>query len=164
MTSNKEELLSFYGDRLRLRVCGICISDDRILMVRHDTVGPENIFWSPPGGGVHYGESAPIALIREIAEECGLIARIGELLFINEYIEAPLHAVELFFHVTEISGLPKIGIDPEFALDKQIIREVRFMTMAEIKELPESHVHSIFKNCGSFGDLLLVRGYVTNKS
>ena len=132
-------------------------------MVRHDTVGSENIFWSPPGGGVHYGESAPAALAREIVEECGLTAEVGEMLFINEYIEAPLHAVEVFFHVTKISGLLTKGVDPEFSLDSQIIQEVQFMTLAEIKAFPESHVHSIFRNCESFSDLLSVRGYIVNK-
>jgi 8-oxo-dGTP diphosphatase len=160
VNEEKKELTDLYGSRLRVRVCGICIADQKILMVRHRFVGPENIFWSPPGGGMDFGESAPAALKREFLEETGIVVEIGEMLFVNEYIYPPLHAVELFFSIKSFCGLPSTGFDPEFSEQSQIIREVRFMSMQEIKSLPENQVHSLFKNCTVMEDVLTLRGYL----
>jgi 8-oxo-dGTP diphosphatase len=160
VNEEKKELTDLYGSRLRVRVCGICIADQKILMVRHRFLGPENIFWSPPGGGMEFGESAPAALRREFQEETGIEIETGEMLFVNEFVHPPLHAVELFFIVKSFSGLPTAGFDPEFTEQSQIIREVRFMSMQEVKSLPENQVHRLFKNCTSIEDVLAIRGYL----
>lgn len=160
MEPGKKELLDLYGNRLRMRVCGICIADNRILMVRHRLVGPENVFWSPPGGGMQFGESAPAALVREFYEETGLTAEAGDMLFVNEFIAPPLHAVELFFRVENVSGNLRTGHDPEFSAGNQIIQDVRFMDMSEIKALPETRVHGIFKDCETLNELVSLRGYI----
>ncbi|GLU52398.1 hypothetical protein Dfri01_18590 [Dyadobacter frigoris] len=129
-------------------------------MVRHRFVGDENIFWSPPGGGMQFGESAPETLKREFLEETGLIVEAGEMLFVNEFIQPPLHAIELFFQIKAFSGSIITGSDPEFSEANQIIREVRFTSMEEIKQLPANHVHSLFRNCDSIEDVMALRGYL----
>lgn len=164
LEAGKQEIHNLYGNRLRVRVCGICIEDDRILLVRHTSVGSENIFWSPPGGGMEFGESAPSALAREFAEETGLEVEVGEMIFVNEFIQPPLHAVELFFQVKIKSGLLSLGYDPEFSAHHQILQEVRFMTMEEITAIPETQVHALFRQCGSLKDLLMLRGYLNFQS
>lgn len=156
----KNEVTQLYGSKLRIRVCGICISNEQILMVRHRFLGNENIFWSPPGGGMQFGESAPETLKREFLEETGLVVEAGEMLFVNEFIKPPLHAVELFFQIKTFSGSVIKGSDPEFSEGNQIIREVRFMSMEEIKQLPANHVHSLFLNCDTIEDVLALHGYL----
>lgn len=162
MDEGKNELINLYGSRLRIRVCGICIENDRILMIRHRFVGDENIFWSPPGGGMQFGESAPETLKREFLEETGLIVEAGKMLFVNEFIQPPLHAVELFFEIKTFSGSIIKGLDPEFSEKNQLIQEVRFMSLEEINQLPANHVHSLFRNCDSIEDVLSLRGYFGN--
>ena len=44
--------------------------DDRVLLVRFEW--PDKTVWAPPGGGLETGESDEQALVRELAEECGL--------------------------------------------------------------------------------------------
>jgi ADP-ribose pyrophosphatase YjhB (NUDIX family) len=44
--------------------------NDRVLLVRF--VLPHTELWAPPGGGVDRGETAEQAIVRELAEECGL--------------------------------------------------------------------------------------------
>ena len=156
----KKELLELYGNRLRTRVCGICISDNRLLMVRHRFVGRENIFWSPPGGGMQFGESAPLAVIRELKEETGLDVEVAEMLFVSEFIQHPLHAIEVFFRIKSFSGMLATGTDPEFSEKNQIILDVRFMRMDEIKALPKEQVHRIFQRCETLHDLLEIKGYI----
>ena len=44
--------------------------DDRVLLVRFDW--PDKQVWAPPGGGIDEGETPQQAIVRELAEECGL--------------------------------------------------------------------------------------------
>lgn len=149
-----------YGNRLRLRVCGLYRDGDRLLMVRHRGVGPTDTFWCPPGGGLQFGETAPDALIREFAEEAGLTVEVGSLLFVNEFMQPPLHAMELFFEVRATGGTIRQGIDPEMSLDEQIIDEVRLMDFDEIKRHPPEAVHALFQHCTSLDDVFRLRGYL----
>ena len=57
------------GGRLRVRACGLYIEGDSILLANHKGLNRENMFWSPPGGGVEFGESAEEAVLREFHEE-----------------------------------------------------------------------------------------------
>ncbi len=156
----REEVLKLYGNRLRLRVCGLYRENDRLLMVRHRGIGPTNTFWCPPGGGSQFGEAAPDALIREFMEETGLEIEIGDMLFVNEFRQPPLHAIELFFTVNAVGGTLRQGIDPEMSLDGQIIEEVRLMTFAEIKQYPPEEVHALFRYCDSLDEVFTLRGYL----
>lgn len=157
-----QEVLQLYGNRLRLRVCGIYCENDRLLMVRHRGIGPTDTFWCPPGGGAQFGETAPDALIREFTEETGLLVEIGDLLFVNEFMQPPLHAMELFFAVQAVGGELRQGADPEMEPDQQIIEEVRLMTFDEIKAYPPEEVHSLFRHCQSLADVFRLRGYLSN--
>jgi len=156
----REEVLRLYGNRLRLRVCGLCLIDGKLLMVRHRGIGPTDTFWCPPGGGPGFGETAPEALIREFREETGLEIEVGELKFVNEFMQAPLHAMELFFDVSIVGGQLGQGSDPEMSPDKQIITEVRLMTFEEIKSYPPSEVHQLFRLCNSLDDVFRLKGYL----
>ncbi|WP_080240759.1 NUDIX domain-containing protein [Spirosoma rigui] len=156
----RQEVLKLYGNRLRLRVCGLYCDGDRLLMVRHRGIGLTDTFWCPPGGGAQFGETAPDALIREFAEETGLEVEIGDMLFVNEFMQPPLHAMELFFVVHVTGGTLRQGVDPEMGADEQIIEEVRFMSFDEIKRYPPEEVHALFRHCQSLDDVFRLRGYL----
>lgn len=153
-------MLKLYGNRLRLRVCGLHREADRLLMVCHRGIGPTDTFWCPPGGGSQFSETAPDALIREFEEETGLAIEVGNLLFVNEFLNGPLHALELFFAVNRTGGALLQGSDPEMSPDGQIIQDVRFMTFAEIKAYPPHEVHTLFSQCQSLDDVFRLRGYL----
>ena len=156
----REEVRKLYGNRLRLRVCGLYRENDRLLMVRHRGIGPTDTFWCPPGGGAQFSETAPDALIREFLEETGLAVEIGAMLFVNEFMQPPLHAMELFFAVRVTGGSLRQGIDPEMSLDGQIIEEVRLMSFEEIKSYPPEEVHALFRHCDTLDDVFNLRGYL----
>lgn len=160
MDSPRQEVLTVYGNRLRLRVCGLYREDDRLLLLRHRGVGPAGTFWAPPGGGMQFGETAPQALVREFAEETGLTVEIGDLLFVNEFRQLPLHAVELFFVVRVTGGTLRRGTDPEMDADRQVIDEVRLMRFAEIKRHPPDEIHALFQRAASLDDVFRLRGYL----
>jgi 8-oxo-dGTP diphosphatase len=153
-----EQIIAQYGQHLRVRVCGICVQEDKILMIKHSGVVENGDFWSPPGGGLNFGEATHDAIKREFLEETSTEISIKNFLFISEFIHYPLHAIELFFEVTIEHGKIKKGSDPE--MEEQIIQEVRWMSFEEIKAKPPHEVSRIFSHCDSLAALLALRGMV----
>ena len=68
------------GNRVRIRVCGLLLEEESLLMVNHGGLYGHD-FWSPPGGGLNFGEGVEDALRREFMEECGLAVDPVEFLF-----------------------------------------------------------------------------------
>lgn len=153
-----------FGNKLRLRVSGILIHNDSILLVEHKSIGKTTILWAPPGGGLQFGEDAETCLIREFKEETNLEVSVGKLLFVNEYLEPPLHAIELFFEIIKFSGELVKGTDPEMTELDQIIKNVKFITIDEIKSNNPLEFHSIFQKISNLHDFNLLSGYYKNSS
>lgn len=130
-----QEALDLYSHHLRVRICGICIQNDKILLAKHHALQEEGYFWAPPGGGLLFGEPVEIGLEREFLEETGLIVKMGKLIVSSEYLSLPLHAIELFFETLVVGGTLKQGVDPEMNLDNQLIAGIAFLSLAEIQEL-----------------------------
>jgi ADP-ribose pyrophosphatase YjhB (NUDIX family) len=137
-----KEIEKKFGGKVRVRVCGLCWQQEQLLMVNHQGLYPHD-FWSPPGGGVEFGESATDALIREFAEETGLAVTTERLAFVCELVKPPLHAIELFFEVKLVSGTLRTGTDPELSAHGQMIKEVRLMPESVRKSLPAEACHRL---------------------
>ncbi len=148
-----------FGHKVRTRVCGIAVRNNKILLVRHAPLGPEGYLWSPPGGGAEYGLSLKEQLIREFDEETGLQVEVGEFMFINEYLHSPIHAIEVFFSVKIVSGELGVGHDPELSFENQMIKEVGFLDFEQIKKMNPFTVHNCFRYCSNIDELLNLKGY-----
>jgi ADP-ribose pyrophosphatase YjhB (NUDIX family) len=142
-----------YGNRIRVRACGICIENDQVLMIGHRAILGENTFWSPPGGGVEVGEMAKDALKREFLEETGLEISVGKLLLMNEFVKLPLHGIELFFVVKRVGGELILGHDPEMDLSQQLIQKIEWLSLDKIKSLNLSEIHHFWQKCTSFDEI-----------
>jgi 8-oxo-dGTP diphosphatase len=151
-----QAVAKIYGNKVRVRACGLCWDNDGLLMVNHAGITPGD-FWAPPGGGVEFGQTIEAALKKEFREETGLAIRPEKFLFGCEYIGAPIHSIEIFYNVAIESGQLKTGCDPEI----QIIKEVRFMSFDEIRKISDPEVHGIFRLVGSVADLRNLRGFFT---
>ncbi|KAA9346018.1 NUDIX domain-containing protein [Adhaeribacter soli] len=145
----------YYTGKLRVRVCGVCLQNNAILLVCHRGLVKGTDFWAPPGGGLAYGETVRDCLKREFAEETGLEVKPGRFLFLNEFLRPPLHALELFFQVEITGGTLKKGTDPEHSEADQIITEVSFKTFSELSKIPLGAKHSIFHELVDFDDLFI---------
>ncbi len=153
----EESVQKIYGHRLRVRACGICVQDNAILLVNHQGITHSN-FWAPPGGGVEFGERAEECLIREFKEETGLEVQVCDFLFVCEFIQHPLHAIELFFEVKPVSGKVQKGTDPESG-NNQIIKEVGFIGWQQLEELKTEEIHGIFQIPKEKCEISQLRGY-----
>jgi len=66
--------------KFNYRVCAVIISDGKILAM-HDERSP---YFYLPGGRVKMGETSENAVIREVREELGIIAKIARPLWLNQ--------------------------------------------------------------------------------
>ena len=145
---------ALFADKLRVRVCGICIHNDKLLLVRHQSTIANKAFWAPPGGGLSYAETVEQCLVREFEEETGLQVQVKRFLFVNEFLQQPLHALELFFEVDIVGGELTKGSDPESAIEQQLIEEVTFLSREEINNIPVNDKHRVLQYLFSLDDLL----------
>ena len=67
-----------YPDQPRVGVGAIVLDGDRVLLVKRGRA-PGAGKWSLPGGLVHLGETTREAVVREVAEECGLAISVKDV-------------------------------------------------------------------------------------
>jgi 8-oxo-dGTP diphosphatase len=154
------EIAQKYGERVRLRACGLCWHEGSLLLATHKNL-TNGDFWAPPGGGVEYGQNAKEALIREFKEEARIIVKPGKLLFTCEFIKAPLHSVELFFEAVYETGAVGIGYDPEVPASEQIITNVAYLPYDTIMKIPADQRHGIFRFAETADALRNLTGFYT---
>ncbi len=130
-----------FEQRVRVRVGGLLFDDaeapSAVVLVEHEGIWSNDPFWTPPGGGVEYGESLPEALVREVKEETGLAVEVGPLRYTLDFVRPPLHAVSFYFECRVPGGLPDAftaGADPEHG-DAPLIRGVRLVPFEELAGL-----------------------------
>jgi ADP-ribose pyrophosphatase YjhB (NUDIX family) len=98
------EMITYPGKRAKFnfRVAGVAFdpSGERVLIHR----GPNDPFWTLPGGRVELMESAADALKREMQEELSVEVMIERLLWVVEnffeYNSSPWHEIAFYFVFT----------------------------------------------------------------
>jgi len=68
----------------RIGVYGLVRRTDAVLLTRISALGAHPGSWTLPGGGLDHGETPRDALAREMAEETGLAATVGDLLDVHD--------------------------------------------------------------------------------
>ncbi|MDP2305831.1 MAG: (deoxy)nucleoside triphosphate pyrophosphohydrolase [Pseudomonadota bacterium] len=96
-------------------VAGVLVRDGRVLAAKRAPGTREAGLWEFPGGKLEPGEDDATALVRELAEELGVVVLAGELLGVNEHAYA--HGVVRLaaLRCTLVSGEPA-------ALDHEALR------------------------------------------
>lgn len=150
------EVENTFGGKVRVRACGLCFSGDSILLVKHNM--GDYALWSPPGGGVNFGESLRECVAREFMEETNLEVHVGQQLFIYEHIRPPLHAIEVYFQIDEWHGSPKKGYEPE--IKNKILLDAEFVSPAKLGAIERHELHGILQNCTKPREILENQGLV----
>lgn len=116
------------GKNVRIRVCGILIEHDKLLLIAHKK--NDEIYWLLPGGGVDYGESLKEALCREFHEELNVLIDVDEIALVSDSIDPDgnRHVVNLCFACRYESGEFRLGEDER-------LYDFRFFSENEIRDI-----------------------------
>jgi len=105
--------------KLEVIARGLWLRDDQVLLCRSTKRGYAYL----PGGHVEFGESASVALQREVMEETGIAVTVGApLLCVEQFFEdrKPHHEYSVVFHVEPVEPVDEVqsqedGISFEWA-------------------------------------------------
>lgn len=92
----------------------VCRRGDDVLLIRRGRA-PRQGEWSIPGGKVDRGETLHAAAARELLEETGVTAEIGELIAVYEIIDADFHYVLIDYEAIWQAGEPCAADDADDA-------------------------------------------------
>jgi len=95
-----------------------------------------NDYWCLPGGGLDEGEALVAGVEREMVEETGIKPVIGNLLYIQQFVQGEREFIEFFFHIT--NGEDYLDIDlSKTTHGEEEIEEIGFINPANSYVLPK---------------------------
>ena len=110
---------------MRQVVAALILRDGKMLICQRTKHQPMPLKWEFPGGKIEEGEQPRDALRRELEEEIGIDARIGNEVFRLQHSYKNGGAVELrFFDVPEYHG----------EIENRIFNDVRWVERAKLPE------------------------------
>ncbi|MFD2176658.1 NUDIX domain-containing protein [Veronia pacifica] len=136
---------------VRVSVRAVCYRDNSLLLAEHRD--DRGLWYILPGGGVQHNETLDQAFDRELMEETGGEATMGDILFVREvladrlntsYLPAHLHQLELFVETTDF----KVVAEPK-DFDKDQIGYV-WMPLDQLDDIlffPKAMVKSFQTRC-----------------
>lgn len=92
----------------------VCWRGDEVLLIRRGRA-PRLGEWSIPGGKVEAGESLHAAALRELHEETGVRAELGDLIDVYEILQPGVHYILIDYAARWLSGEPRPGDDADDA-------------------------------------------------
>ena len=131
-----------FEGKVRIRICGVLMEENRLLLVKHQGLGELGYFWSPPGGGIEFGETHENTLTREFREETGLEVEVAGFAGFHEHLDARYHALELFFYVKKSSGEISAGSEPEGNEFSPVLTDIAWLSLPELEAMPAKAFHS----------------------
>ena len=129
--------------KFNYRVCAVIISDGKILAM-HDERSP---YFYLPGGRVKMGETAEDAVIREVREELGIIAKIARPLWLNQAFftedvdHLRYHELCIYF-LMDISETDLLERGNEFTVNEG--KKTHIFEWLDFNQLKEEYFYPLF--------------------
>lgn len=105
----------------------VIIDTNKVLLVKHEINNESG--WVFPGGRVEEKETTVDAAIRECKEETGYDIEVKNVCYLQEYEISFIN----YFLGKIIGGNLKKGYDPDIETDKQIIKDVKWIKITDLK-------------------------------
>jgi len=120
--------LSSESGKVRIRVAGILIRGNRLLLIAHKK--NNEVYWLLPGGGVDYGESLHEALRREFEEELNVAIDVKDLVLVSDSIDpsGKRHVVNICFLCNYLGGDFVLG-------DDKRLHDFKFFSTEELSDI-----------------------------
>ena len=124
----------------RISVRGIVLHEGKLLCVRlkayKEHLKRDNSYWCLPGGGLDEGEALIDGVKREMLEETGVEAQVGDLLYVQQFTHGEKDYLEFFFHITNTQDY--LNIDLANSTHGEVeIEEIDFIDPKIVRVLPE---------------------------
>lgn len=105
---------------------GIAVRDGRVLVCQRRLDQPHPGRWEFPGGKIEPGETPRQCLEREINEELGVTAEVGDLLLRHSHAYTGGPAVDLWFFAID---------DWRGEIENRVFADIRWVELAELDAL-----------------------------
>ncbi len=103
----------------------LIVREDKLLICQRTRHQPMPLKWEFPGGKIEYGEQPRDALVRELDEELGIRATVGDEVARIRHTYAGGGAIELrFFEVRAFQG----------EIENRIFRDVRWVPRTDLPD------------------------------
>ena len=101
-------LVEWGKSMIRTASRALLIQDGNVLAIKYQE--NDKVFYALPGGGQDPGESLHRNLLRECQEELGIDVKIGELIFVREWLDAErnVHQIEFIFECSPYTKIEAV--------------------------------------------------------
>lgn len=127
-------------EKRRINVRAIVWRDGKILAVKHRKEdGSESSYWAVPGGGLDPLEDLRSGVRRELIEETGVEATVGDLLFMQQFHserEGTDEELEFFFHIEDTPEFDAVDLEKTSHGFHELAR-IEFVDPTQVTILPE---------------------------
>lgn len=124
----------------RISVRGVVLHEGKLLCVRlkayKEHLKRDNSYWCLPGGGLDDGEALVDGVKREMLEETGVEAQVGDLLYVQQFSHGEKDYLEFFFHITNSQDYIDIDLAKSTHGETEI-EEIEFVDPKTVRVLPE---------------------------
>lgn len=123
-------------NNFNVRVYGLLVQNDQVLIT--DEIRLETRMTKFPGGGLEFGEGLAEGLKREFKEELNIEVEVGELFYINEFLQASSFRENdqllcVYYFVKHKSGEFKTVLEP-FLFETEEPQCFRWVKLTDIME------------------------------
>jgi len=125
----------------KITVRGIVLHEDKLLCAKlkpyKDSLQKHgNDYWCIPGGGLDEGETLVAGVEREMVEETGVEPVVGNLLYVQQFVQGNQEYIEFFFHIINSEDYLHIDLSKTTHGEEEI-EEIGFIDPTTMYVLPK---------------------------
>jgi len=119
------------GEYVKVASHGLIQKDNKFLVIHRSSLNDyKPNLWDLPGGTIEFGEHPIDALIREIDEETKTKVKVGNLIFVYDFVSGEKrHQFQMVFTCDYLSG--------EVILNPREHQDFKWVTLEEMEQLPK---------------------------